>query len=96
VAVLTLSDILGNLFPFNTYVRRFDRWALRRAATHLSQGGDQVHPKVQAGATAASVIAALVAVLSLVGVQVDGDLQQAVAVIVAAVIPVIAGYLKSA
>lgn len=53
-----------------------------------------MHPKVKAGAQVATVVAVLVAVLALVGVHPDGATQEALAVIVAALLPVIAGYVK--
>lgn len=59
----------------------------------------QLHPKVQSSAQAGGLVAALVGLLAVVGVYVPDDLStaaNAVVVAVAALVPVVAGYLKSA
>lgn len=55
-----------------------------------------MHPKVKAGANAAGLVTALAAVLAVAGVQLDSELQQALVMVLSAVIPVIAGYVKTA
>ena len=58
-----------------------------------------MHPKVKAAATVASIVAAVFTFLAAVGVVVPDDLQNTVSVLavdIAAAVPVVAGYLKSA
>lgn len=58
-----------------------------------------MHPKVRAGANVAGVVAAVFTVLAAVGIVVPDDVQNAasvVAVDIAAAVPVVAGWLKSA
>lgn len=55
-----------------------------------------IHPKVKAAGGAATIVAVLVAVLKLAGVEVTENVQDTLLLVVAAVIPVVAGYLKRA
>lgn len=54
-----------------------------------------LHPKVAAAGAAATVLTIVTAVLALTGVSLDDRTSEAIAVIVAALVPVVAGYLKS-
>lgn len=54
-----------------------------------------LHPKVAAAGATAAIISIITAVLALTGVSLDDKTSEAIAVIVAAVVPVVAGYLKS-
>lgn len=55
-----------------------------------------LHPKVKAAGGAATAVAVLVAALKLAGVDLTQNTQDTLLVIVGAVLPVIAGYVKSA
>lgn len=55
-----------------------------------------LHPKVKAGAQAGALASAVIVVLSLIGVEPSDGLEQTLTVVLAAVIPIFAGWLKSA
>jgi hypothetical protein len=53
-----------------------------------------MHPKVKAGARSAGLVAVIVAALSLFGVHPDSTAQANLGIILAAIIPVVAGYIQ--
>lgn len=56
-----------------------------------------MHPKVKAATGTAAIIAAVaIALFGLAGVKLDSDIAQTIGVAVAALLPALAGYLKSA
>lgn len=64
-------------------------------ATKLTEG-KPIHPKVKAAGLGAAIVTVLVAVLAIAGVELDSPTVQALTVVVASMIPVVAGFAKRA